>query len=142
MDQIGDRQTGDGGGQRIGSAERDLAVGQLQQHYEAGRLTPEEYEDRSVRASKAMTWAEIAPLFTDLPEPRPGPIRVGLVAPQPRSQGLIQVSDRARETIMAVTPLVALVLFFVTDFTWLWFLAIPLVGILLYGPDRHDRRRR
>lgn len=137
MDQIGDP-----GGQRIGSAERELAIGQLQQHYRAGRLTPEEYEDRSVRASRAMTWGEIVPLFADLPEPRPGPVRINLVEPQRRPQGLIPMSDRARETVMALTPLVALVLFFVTDFTWLWFLAIPVVGILLYGPEGKDRRRR
>lgn len=137
MDQIGDE-----GGQRIGSAERDLAIEQLRQHYEAGRLTPEEYEDRSVRASKALTWAEVTPLFADLPEPRPGPVRVHLVAPQARSQGLLPVSDRARETIMALTPIVALLLFFVTDFTWLWFLAIPLVGIVLYGPEGRHRRGR
>jgi Domain of unknown function (DUF1707) len=142
MDQIGDHQTGDTGGQRIGSAERELAIEQLQQHYQAGRLTPEEYEDRSVRASRALTWAEITPLFADLPEPRPGPVRVSLVAPEQPPQGLVPLSDRARETIMAVTPLVALILFFVTEHTWLWFLAIPLVGILLYGPDRERKRRR
>jgi hypothetical protein len=137
MDQIGDP-----GGQRIGSDERDLAVSQLQQHYQAGRLTPEEYEDRSVRASKAMTWADITPLFADLPEPRPGPVRISLVAPEQRPQGLVPLSDRTRETIMAVTPLAALVLFFVTD-TWLWFLAIPIVGIVLYGPEgRRNRRHR
>src|SRR3954463_12301173 len=107
MDQIGDA-----GGQRIGSAERDLAIGQLRQHYQAGRLTPEEYEDRSVRASKAVTWAEITPLFTDLPEPRPGPVHAELMVPQERAQGLVPLNDRARETIMALTPLVALILFF------------------------------
>jgi hypothetical protein len=138
MDQIGDA-----GGQRIGSAERDLAIGQLQQHYQAGRLTPEEYEDRSVLASKALTWGEIAPLFSDLPEPRPGPVRVNLMPAAPQPQGLVPMSDRARETLMAITPMAALVLFFVTDFTWYWFLAIPIVGILLYGPDgRHKRGRR
>ena len=136
MDEIGDP-----GGQRIGSAERDLAIGQLQQHYQAGRLTPEEYEDRSVRVSRAMTWAEVTPLFADLPEPRPGPVRVSLVAPQQQPQGLVPLSDRARETIMALTPLVALILFFVTH-TWLWFLAIPLAGIVLYGRDNDRRRRR
>src|SRR4051794_41969325 len=99
MDQIGDA-----GAQRIGSAERNLAIGQLQQHYQAGRLTPEEYEDRSVRASRALTWAEMTPLFADLPEPRPGPVRVDLVAPQSRPQGLVPMSDRTRETIMAVAP--------------------------------------
>jgi len=136
MDQIGDA-----GAQRIGSAERNLAIGQLQQHYQAGRLTPEEYEDRSVRASRAVTWAEITPLFADLPEPRPGPVRVNLVAPEQPSQGLVPLSDRARETIMAMTPLVALILFFTTH-TWLWFLAIPLVGIVLYGADGNHKRRR
>ena len=40
---------------------------------------------------------------------------------------------------MAVTPLAALVLFFVTH-TWLWFLAIPITGALLYGNDRKRRR--
>jgi hypothetical protein len=137
MDQIGDA-----GGQRIGSAERELAIGQLQHHYRVGRLTAEEYEDRSVQASRARTWAEITPLFADLPEPRPGPVRVHLVAPEQRPQGLVPLSDRTRETIMALTPLIALILFFVTDFTWLWFLAIPLMGIVLYGPDRNHKRRR
>jgi hypothetical protein len=137
MDQIGDA-----GAQRVGSAERNLAIGQLQQHFQAGRLTPEEYEDRSVRASRAVTWAEITPLFADLPEPRPGPVRVNLVAREQPPQGVVPLSDRARETIMAMTPLVALILFFATH-TWLWFLAIPLVGIVLYGPNgSHKRRRR
>ena len=143
MDQIGDHQFGDTGGQRIGSDERDLAVTQLQHHYQAGRLTPEEYEDRSVRASRAQRWADITPLFADLPEPRPGPVRVSLVAREQGPQGLVPLSDRARETVMALTPLVALILFFVTDLTWYWFLAIPIVGIVLYGPEgrRHRGRR-
>lgn len=39
----------------------------------------------------------------------------------------------ARNTIMGVVPLVALVLFFVTK-SWLWFLFVPVAGVLLYGP--------
>ena len=144
MDQIGDPRQPDVGGQRIGAAERDSAVRALQVHYQAGRLTPEEYEDRSVRASRAMTWAEVAPLFADLPEPRPGPVAAALAAAPPSpstSQGLVPMPDRARETIMSLTPLLALVLFFVTH-SWLWFLAIPIVGIILYGSDRGRSRRR
>ena len=67
-------------------------------------------------------------------------MRVSLVAPEQRPQGLVPLSDRARETIMALTPLVALILFFVTDLTWFWFLAIPIVGIVLYGPEGRGRR--
>jgi hypothetical protein len=143
MDQIGDPQQSDAGGQRIGAAEREAAVGALQAHYQAGRLTPEEYEDRSVRASRAMTWTEVAPLFADLPEPRPTPV-AAMLSTWPQSsapQGLVPLPDRTREAIMSLTPLVALVLFFVTH-TWLWFLAIPIVGILLYGSDRGRSRRR
>ncbi|HVN13957.1 MAG TPA: DUF1707 domain-containing protein [Kineosporiaceae bacterium] len=144
MAHSGDPRASDAGGQRIGSAERDAVVAALQAHYQAGRLTPEEYEDRSVRASKAMTWEEIAPLFADLPEPRPAPVAATLAATTapPAPQGLLPMPDRARDTIMSLTPLVALLLFFVTH-TWLWFLAIPIVAILLYGSDRgSDRRRR
>lgn len=41
----------------------------------------------------------------------------------------------ARNTIMGLTPIVALVLFFTTG-SWLWFLVIPVVGVLLFGPGR------
>ena len=131
---------GPGGEQRIGSAERDAAVEALRTHLEAGRLTPEEYEDRSVSASRARTWSEIAPLFTDLPDPRPGPVASELARATPAGAGTFPaLSEGARERIMAVTPLAALVLFFVTR-TWVWFLAIPIAGALLYG-SQHKRRR-
>jgi hypothetical protein len=144
MDQTGDPGRPDAGGQRIGAAERDAAVRALQVHYQAGRLTPEEYEDRSVRVTQAMTWGEIAPLFADLPDPRPAAVSAALAASTPvptAAQGLVPLPDRTRETIMSLTPLLALVLFFVTH-SWLWFLAIPIVGILLYGSDRGRGRRR
>jgi hypothetical protein len=129
-----------GGEARIGSAERDSAVAALRAHLEAGRLTPEEYEDRSVSASRARTWSEIAPLFTDLPDPRPGPVASELARATPTGTGTFPaLSEGARERIMAVTPLAALVLFFVTR-SWVWFLAIPLVGALLYGSERKRRR--
>jgi Domain of unknown function (DUF1707) len=142
MDQIGDSRGPHAGGQRLGAADRNAAVGALQAHYQAGRLTPEEYEDRSVRASRAMTWAEVAPLFADLPEPRPAPVAATLAAAAPppsTPQGLVPIPDRTREAIMSLTPLLALILFFVTH-SWLWFLAIPIVGIVLYGSDRGRSR--
>ena len=136
---MNDGRTG-GGEARIGSAERDAAVAALATHLEAGRLTPEEYEDRSVSASRARTWGEIAPLFVDLPDPRPGPVPAEFARTTPAGTGGLPVlSDAVKERIMAVTPLVALVLFFATR-TWLWFLAIPIAAALLYGSDRRRRR--
>ena len=53
---------------RVSDAERDQAVAGLSEHYQAGRLTLEEFEDRSGRALKARTGNELAGLFADLPE--------------------------------------------------------------------------
>jgi hypothetical protein len=128
------------GDARIGAAERDTAVAALRTHLDEGRLTPEEYEDRSVSASRARTWGEIAPLFADLPDPRPGPVADRLAqTTRARTGAFPALSDAVKERVMAVTPLAALVLFFLTR-QWVWFLAIPIVGALLYGSDRTRRR--
>ena len=59
---------------RVSDAERDQAVAELSKHFESGRLTQEEFEDRSGRAFQARTGAELRALFTDLPQdPVPGP---------------------------------------------------------------------
>lgn len=58
-----------------------------------------------------------------------------------RTDGLIKLPRNTAGAIMALTPLVAVVLFFVTG-TWLWFLAIPMVAIVLFGPDGKDGGRR
>jgi Domain of unknown function (DUF1707) len=57
------------GDMRVSDAERDQAVTELSGHYQAGRLTAEEFGDRSGRALQARTRADLAGLFTDLPQP-------------------------------------------------------------------------
>ncbi len=52
---------------RIGDQERETAVSALGEHYVAGRLTKEEFDDRSAVAWKARTSSDLAPLFVDLP---------------------------------------------------------------------------
>jgi len=145
--------------ERISSAERDGALSALSAHRDAGRLDSGQYESRQVAATSAQTWAELLPLFADLPEPRPAKVTAlaayappGLpmggsrppsspAAPRPGGSGPA-IPNRVRETIMSLTPFAALVLFFTTH-TWLWFLAIPVVSILLYGAEgRRGRGRR
>jgi hypothetical protein len=154
--------------QRIGDAERESAVAALKAHRAAGRLDSTEYEDRSLRARQARTERELDSLFTDLPAPgprdtpagmppvtamhspiadgpeQPGPIGAPAVPAPHRSAGLLP--EPFAYTVVALAPIAALILFFVTG-SWLWFLAIPAVGILMYGPQggrdgrRRDRRR-
>jgi hypothetical protein len=52
---------------RVSDAERDQAAAELSEHYQAGRLTLEEFDDRSSLALRARTGNDIVALFADLP---------------------------------------------------------------------------
>jgi hypothetical protein len=52
---------------RVSDAERDQALAQLGEHYQAGRLTLEEFDDRSSLALRARTGNDLVALFADLP---------------------------------------------------------------------------
>jgi hypothetical protein len=52
---------------RIGDAERDAVIEQLNQHYAAGRLTQLEHEERTSLALTARTAADLDVLLADLP---------------------------------------------------------------------------
>jgi hypothetical protein len=72
---------------RIGDADREAAVSSLGEHYAAGRLTKDEFDERSDQAWSAKTASQLWPLFADLPRPRAagGPTRAPqAVRPQPR----------------------------------------------------------
>src|SRR3954454_20966204 len=58
---------------RIGDAEREAAVTALGEHYAAGRLTKEEFDERAGIAWTAKTNSTLWPLFADLPRPQAGP---------------------------------------------------------------------
>lgn len=57
-----------GGSLRIGDAERDEAVSSLSEHFVAGRLTQDEFEERSDQATRARYADEVELLFADLPD--------------------------------------------------------------------------
>jgi hypothetical protein len=52
---------------RVSDADRDRAVAELSEHFEAGRLTVEELDERTGRALRARTGRELADLLADLP---------------------------------------------------------------------------
>jgi Domain of unknown function (DUF1707) len=143
-----------GPGQRIGDPERAAVTVALDAHRASGRLSAEEYEDRQVAVAQARTWADVQVQFTDLPAPyptgmpplpSPGQQLAASMQPAPVQAGLLAavVPERYRATVMALTPFAALLLFFSgLPGGWLWFLAIPIMGVLLYGPDGKDARKR
>lgn len=52
---------------RVSDAERDAAVAELSQHYQQGRLTAAEFDERSGQALVAKTGDQLHALFDDLP---------------------------------------------------------------------------
>ncbi|MGH8825184.1 MAG: DUF1707 SHOCT-like domain-containing protein [Jiangellaceae bacterium] len=93
---------------RIGDADRDRAVAALGDHYAAGRLTAEEFDDRSSKAWQARTAEDLAPLFADLPDSGGGP------EPTPRARpGFARHHPRVgagRRPPLVFLPVVLLVL--------------------------------
>ena len=51
--------------QRVADADRDHAVSELSEAFQAGRITADEFEQRSGRALSARTGKELTDLFTD-----------------------------------------------------------------------------
>lgn len=128
---------------RIGTAERTAAMKALDEHLAAGRLGVEEYADRSAVAANATVASELAALFTDLPAPHP--VLPGITPIVPAVPGVPAVPESApvaRRTsnfldgwgprLVAVTPFVAIALFFIFS-NWVFFLLIPAMGALVYG---------
>jgi hypothetical protein len=139
-------------GIRIGTAEREAALKALADHMSAGRLDPDEYGDRVALASGARFAGELEPLFADLPGgpvTRPMATRPAL-PPAAAGEAPSKVSERealggrAGATLVAVSPFIALGLFFGLaalgwDYSWLAFLLIPAAGAIVYGSSGSGR---
>ncbi len=58
---------------RASDSDRDAVVSELSEHFQAGRLTAGEFDERTGRALTARTWGELRDLLADLPATRPAP---------------------------------------------------------------------
>lgn len=132
--------------ERIADRDRQDAIASLSHARDEGRLTSDEFDQRSTAARAATTWGDLAPLFSDLPRSAP-------------TGGHAPVDDGYRHsralggawgaTIMSFIPFLAFGLFFVFGFalggwtwSWLFFLLVPVAGVIIYGPGAESRRRR
>jgi multisubunit Na+/H+ antiporter MnhB subunit len=55
---------------RLSDTDRDRALAELSEHFQAGRLTAGELDDRSGRILRARTFGELADVLADLPRDR------------------------------------------------------------------------
>jgi hypothetical protein len=131
---------------RIGHAERTAAQQALDEHLAAGRLGIDEYADRSAVAANAVVAADLAALFTDLPQPHPElpgtPAAPPPTAPLPVTPPPGEVAPstdgalgRTGPGLMGVAVVVAIALFLLTRQGGV-FLLIPLAAVLLWFSRR------
>jgi Domain of unknown function (DUF1707) len=119
---------------RIGDAERGESIALLSQHFEAGRLTALEHEDRLGRARAAIIRSEIEVLFEDLPSPHPD---MSAAEPPQISEDELRArretkASEAWVVIGGVTALVGLPVTLVLGFIlgW-WWLFAPVGGLVI-----------
>jgi uncharacterized protein DUF1707 len=136
---------------RIGDAEREQALQALGEHTGAGRLTIDEYGQRSAEVAAAKTRADLSALFADLPEPHPkfGPSWATVAQPVPKAPATWMDRPLNQRLLAAVIPLlfVGAILVGVTTHFW-WLMALPFVtaavGRTMWGEEwereRHRRR--
>lgn len=71
---------------RASDADRDAAIAELSVHFQAGRLTQEEFDERAGLALRARTGNDLNELFTDLPLPGAAARRPDAAQPPGTSQ--------------------------------------------------------
>ena len=118
---------------RIGDTERDRAVAALGDHFAAGRLTNEEFEQRMEQAIQARFNDDLEPLFVDLPrtvEPH--------VEPKSQQHADIPLAWAAMFWLAPLFVITAVVAAVVLSAPWLvW---IFLWMFMITGLFRHRRR--
>jgi Domain of unknown function (DUF1707) len=90
---------------RASDADRDAVVAALSEHFQAGRLTTEELEERTGRALAARTLGQLDELTADLPASRPA---AAPVPAAPRRPGYLVLA--ALVVPVAALAIVAVVL--------------------------------
>jgi uncharacterized membrane protein len=118
---------------RIGDTERDRAVAALGDHFAAGRLTNEEFEQRMEQAIKARFNDDLEPLFVDLPrtvEPH--------VEPKSQQHADIPLAWAAMfwlAPLLVITAVVAAVVLSAPWLVWIFLWMFMITGLF-----RHRRR--
>jgi len=141
---------------RLSNADRDAAVSALSRAHADGRISAEEFSERSATAKTAVTRGDLAPLFTDLPAAVHGAESVPpasfsappaaapsyAAAPRDTYTRARPLGGAAGVAAVSITPIVVLIVFLAIGFlvpggfawSWVFWLAVPIVAIVVYGP--------
>ena len=117
---------------RIGDAEREHALELLGTHLGEGRLSVDEYGERSARVTTAKTRGDLYALFSDLPAPRPQFPRVEppVAPPAVSARRGFPLDFRVGSAALTAVAIISVALFVLAK-TPLVFLLIPAVFLLI-----------
>ena len=110
---------------RASDADRDAVMSDLSEHFQAGRLTAEEFDERTGRVLTARTWGELGELVADLPAVRPVS-QAASAATGPRSP-----SRHAAPPLLASLAGLVIIAVVLTNVTHHGWGLIPLLFVLL-----------
>lgn len=113
---------------RIGDAEREAAVSALGEHYAAGRLTKDEYDERAEQAWSARTASALRPLFADLPGPHSGTPAARAATGPATSRGTTRTRQPFRLPFLPVL-LVVIGLAMLLEAPWMIFVVLGLLWL-------------
>jgi hypothetical protein len=122
---------------RIGDTERDAAAAALGEHYAAGRLTKDEYDERIDGVWSARFHDDLRPLFADLPSRAPAASRPAPATQIPLGRPARRVPSLGPLVPALVIALVAIVV--ITGIPWLLF---ALFWVWVLGGFGHGGRRQ
>jgi len=129
------------GSLRVSDADRDRAIAELSEHYQAGRLSTEELEDRTGRALQARTAADLAALFTDLPR-RQAPVTSAAVTSAAASAPASPGPSRPARVPVPVVVLAVLVVLALLGAHALGIVWVPVVALIVVRFLAGGRARR
>jgi hypothetical protein len=113
---------------RISDAERDRAISDLSEHFQAGRLNLEEFQERSDQVLRAKTYADLAVLFHDLPRIRRPVVPAADRRPAPRPSSRL---GPLVATLVSALVAIAVSLLSVTEPHHRFVVVVPIVLWLL-----------
>ena len=134
---------------RVSDADRDRAAARLREHFAAGRLSPDELDERIAAALTAKTAGDVRRVMAGLPDPVPAPPQAR--QPPPWAPGPRPVLRRRPRIVpLAVFALIAALV--IPGAGWLFPALLPLVVVLWLAAGlagifaaarvrRHIRRR-
>jgi len=112
---------------RVSDADRDRALHELSEAFQVGRITADEFDQRSGQALSARTGGELTALLADLPVAH---VPAGAAEPAPAERAT--VPDRARRLLATRTAFAAAV-------AALCFGTVATANAVGHGPTLHQR---